>query len=259
MEIHPTAVIDPTAEIAQGAKIGPYCIVGPEVRIGPDTVLDAYVQIHRWTEIGAGCRFYTACSVGSDPQDLKYHGEKTLLRMGNRNTVREFTSINRGTAGGGGITSIGDDNLFMASCHVAHDSHMGSGIIMANAATLAGHVLVEDHATVGAFSAVIQFCRVGTHAFIGGFSVVTRDALPYIKTVGARNEAKIYGINTIGLERKSVPADGIAELKRLYRILFQSQLNTGDALRRARESEWHSREAVTLMEFIETAKRGFIR
>jgi UDP-N-acetylglucosamine acyltransferase len=178
MGIHPTAIADRTAEIASDAVIGPFCVIGPEVRIDAGTILESHVHVHKWTIIGRDCRFTSFCSVGSDPQDLKYTGEPTWLRIGDRNMFREFVSLNRGTVGGGGATIIGNDCLFMAYSHVAHDSHMGSQIIMANAATLAGHVTVSDCATVGAFTAVHQFCRVGPHAFIGGFSVVTRDALP---------------------------------------------------------------------------------
>jgi UDP-N-acetylglucosamine acyltransferase len=190
---------------------------------------------------------------------LKYRGEQAWLRIGERNVFREFVTLNRGTVGGGGATTIGDGNLFMAYSHVAHDSHVGSGVIMENAATLAGHVTVADCATVGAFSAVHQFCRVGPHAFIGGFSVITRDALPYIKTVGDRNEAKIYGINTVGLQRRGLPTASIEELKQAYRILFRSRLNTSDALAKVREWNWTAPEVGVLIEFIETSQRGFIR
>jgi UDP-N-acetylglucosamine acyltransferase len=259
MGIHPTAVVDRTAEIASDAVVGPYCVIGPEVRIDAGTVLEAHIHVRKWTIIGRDCRFSSFCSVGSDPQDLKYGGEPTWLRIGDRNMFREFVSLNRGTVGGGGATTIGNDCLFMAYSHVAHDSHMGSQIIMANAATLAGHVTVSDCATVGAFSAVHQFCRVGPHAFIGGFSVITRDALPYVKTVGDRNQAKIYGINTIGLQRRGLPAKSIEELKQAYRILFRSQLNTGDALTKARERDWTAPEVATLFEFIDSSERGFIR
>ncbi len=259
MSIHPTAIIDSSAEIAREVEIGPYCIIGPDVQIGRGTVLRSHVHIHRCTILGEHNRVSSFVSVGSDPQDLKYRGETTRLVVGNGNDFREFVSLNRGTPGGGGVTTIGDDNLLMAYCHVAHDCHVGSGIIMDNAGTLAGHVEVADHATVGAFSAVHQFCRVGPHAFIGGFSVVTRDALPYVKTVGDRNAAKIYGINTIGLERKGIAPDVIDELKQVYRILFRSGLNTGDALLRAREQQWRSQEVATLIRFIETSKRGIIR
>ncbi len=259
MSIHPTAVIHRSARIADDAIIGPYCVIEDDVEIGRGTQLDANVHVHRWTAIGEQCHFYSYCSVGGDPQDLKYRGEETHLRVGNRNVFREFVTLNRGTAGGGGVTTIGDDGLFMTSSHVAHDCHVGNQVIMANAATLAGHVTVGDCATVGAFSAVIQFCRVGPHAFIGGFSVVTRDALPYIKTVGDRNQAKIYGINTIGLQRKGLPDSSIDQLKRIYRILFRSQLNTSDALQCAREHEWTAPEVSVLIQFIETSQHGFIR
>lgn len=259
MKIHPTAIVDQTAELGPDVVVGPYCVIGPCVKIGAGTVLDAHVSIERWTSIGEGNHFSSYISVGSNPQDLKYKGDETWLRIGNRNVFREFSTLNRGTVGGGGVTSIGDDSLFMAYSHVAHDSHMGSSIIMANAATLAGHVTIDDHATVGAFSAVHQFCRVGTHAFIGGFSVITRDALPYIKTVGDRNQAKIYGINSVGLQRKGLPKSSIEELKRLYRILFRSKMNTSEALNCARSEQWTAPEVEILIRFIETSERGFIR
>ncbi len=259
MTVHPTALVDHSAVISESARIGPYCTIGPGVSIGAETVLDAYVNIDRLTTIGERCHFYSHVSAGTDPQDLKYRGEATSLEIGNDNVFREFVTLNRGTAGGGGKSVIGDRNLFMAYAHAAHDSHMGSDIIMANAATLAGHVAVADHATVGAFSAVHQFCRVGPHAFIGGFSVVTRDALPYVKTVGDRNQAKIYGINSIGLQRKGIPEESIQQLKQVYRMLFRSDLNTGDAMKLVRERVWTAPEVATLLEFIESSERGFIR
>jgi UDP-N-acetylglucosamine acyltransferase len=259
MSIHPTAIIDTRAEIGADVVIGPYCAVAADVRIGNGTELGPYVSVQSHTVIGECCRFYGHSSIGTDPQDLKYKGELTRLQVGDRNVFREFISINRGSAHGGGVTVIGNDGLFMAYSHVAHDGHIGNHVIFANAATLAGHVTISDHAQVGAFSAVHQFCRVGPHAFIGGFSVVTRDALPYIKTVGPRNEAKIYGINTIGLQRKGIPEDSIEELKKVYRILFRSQLNTGDALAKVREEGWTAPEVAVLIEFIESSERGFIR
>lgn len=259
MTIHPTAVIDRTAEIGDDVTIGPYCVIGPEVRIGRGTILDAHNTILGWTTIGENCRFYSHVSTGTDPQDLKYRGEPTRLVIGDRNVFREFVSLNRGTHGGGGVTRIGSDCLFMASSHVAHDSEIGDHVIMANAATLAGHVHVGERATIGAFSAVHQFCRVGPHAFIGGFSVVTRDALPYVKTVGARNEAKTYGINSIGLQRLGMPKSSIEALKQTYRLLFRSGLNTSDALVRLAERGTMAPEVDLLVDFIRTSKRGFIR
>ncbi len=259
MPIHPTAIVDESCEISPEAHIGPYCIIGPGTKIGSGTELMSHVYVHGWTEIGERCRFYSHCSVGTDPQDLKYKGEATYLKIGNDNVIREFVSLNRGTRGGHGITVIGSNNFIMAYSHVAHDCTVGDYVIMATAGTLAGHVTVGDHATIGAFSAVHQFCRVGPHAFIGGFSVITRDALPYIRTVGQRNDAKIYGINFIGLQRKGFSEETIAELKRAYRICFRSKLNTTDALARVRENHWTAPEVFTLVEFMESSERGFIR
>jgi UDP-N-acetylglucosamine acyltransferase len=259
VSIHPTAIIHSGAELGSDVVIGPYCVVSADVRIANGTTLGPYVSIQGGTSIGKNCRCYGHASIGTDPQDLKYKGEPTRLEIGDRNVFREFVSINRGSAHGGGLTRIGNDSLFMAYSHVAHDGQVGDRVIFANAATLAGHVTVGDHAQIGAFSAVHQFCRVGPHAFIGGFSVVTRDALPYIKTVGPRNEAKIYGLNTIGLQRQGIPERSIEELKRAYRILFRSQLNAGDALARVREEKWTAPEVTVLIEFMESSKRGFIR
>jgi UDP-N-acetylglucosamine acyltransferase len=259
MPIHPTAIIDDSCEISPEADIGPYCIIGPHTNIGAGSVLDSHVFVHRWTTIGERCRFYSHCSVGTDPQDLKYKGETTYLKIGNDNVFREFVSLNRGTQGGHGVTILGNHNFLMAYSHIAHDCLVGDHCIMANAATLAGHVTVGDHSTVGAFSAVHQFCRVGPHAFIGGFSVITRDALPFIKTVGARNEAKTYGINTLGLQRKGFSEKCIEELKQAYRLAFRSNMNTGDALAKIKERQWSASEVSALIEFMESSERGFIR
>ncbi len=259
MPIHPTAIVDSSCEISAEAHIGPYCVIGPHTQIGAGSVLDSHVTIQGWTTIGERCHFFSHTSAGTDPQDLKFKGETTWLRIGNDNVFREFVSLNRGTLGGHGVTVVGSHNFIMAYAHIAHDCEVGDHVIMANAATLAGHVSVADHAQVGAFSAVHQFCRVGPHAFIGGFSVVTRDALPFIKTVGARNEAKIYGINTLGLQRKGFSPECIEELKQFYRICFRSSLNTGDALAKAKENQWTAPEVSILIEFMESAQRGFIR
>jgi len=259
MSIHSTAIIDPSADISPEASIGPYCIVGPQTYIGAGVVLDTHVHIYGWTSIGERCRFYSHCSIGADPQDLKYKGETTWLRIGSDNVFREFVSLHRGTAGGHGETVIGNNNFVMVSSHVAHDCVVGNNIIMANAATLAGHVTVGDHATVGAFSAVHQFCRVGTHAFIGGFSVITRDALPFIKTVGARNQAGIYDINAIGLRRKGFSEQSIQDLKRAYRLCFRSGMNTSEALAEVKARDWSTPEVAQLVEFMESSQRGFIR
>jgi UDP-N-acetylglucosamine acyltransferase len=212
VHLDPTAVVHESAAIGDGTSIGPHAVVGPNVRLGRRCRVGASAVIEGWTDIDDGTEVFPFASIGQIPQDLKFHGEQTRLVIGRQNIFREFVTIHRGTRGGGGITSIGDRNVFMAYAHVAHDCQVGDDIIIGHAATLGGHVTVEDFATISAGSGVHQFCRVGRHAFIGGYSVVTRDAMPYAKTVG--NRARIYGLNTIGLIRRGVPADVITKLKR---------------------------------------------
>ena len=224
--IHPTAVIHPGAVVGEGAVIGPYATIGPRVTIGPRCRIGASVVIDGWTDVGEHTEIFPFASIGLAPQDLKYKGEPTRLTIGSHNVFREFVTIHRGTAGGGGVTSIGSHNLFMAYSHVAHDCHVGDHTIFGNAATLGGHVTVEDWVTISAFSGVHQFCRLGKFAFIGGYTVVTRNALPYAKTVG--NRARIYGLNSIGLERRGFSRELIGKLRRAYRHLIQH--NTSRAL-----------------------------
>jgi UDP-N-acetylglucosamine acyltransferase len=251
--IHPTAIVHEGASIGAGTEIGPYVTIGPRVRIGRDCRIGASTVIDGWTEIGDGNEFFPMASVGLIPQDLKFGGESTRLFIGNRNVIREFVTIHLGTGGGGGVTRIGDRNLFMAYAHVAHDCVVGNETIFANGATLAGHVLVEDYATIGAFSGVHQFCRVGRHAFIGGYSVVTKDALPFAKTVG--NRARIYGVNTIGLVRRRFSQDAIAKLRRTYRHLMHS--NTSRALAQIeRDPTLQCEEVQYVLDFIKTSNRG---
>jgi UDP-N-acetylglucosamine acyltransferase len=256
-EIDPTAIVNPRAHIGEGTTIGPYVTVGPHVRIGANCKIGASSVVDGWTEIGDETEMFPFSSIGLIPQDLKFRGEETQLIIGRRNIFREFVTIHRGTRGGGGITRIGDRNLFMAYAHVAHDCQIGTETIFANGATLAGHVLVEDCATIGAFSGVHQFCRVGRHAFIGGYSVVTKDALPFAKTVG--NRARIYGLNTIGLMRRGFPPDVISKLKRSFRYLLQSKLNTTGALQQIqRDRSLACAEVQYLLDFIRTSHRGVI-
>ena len=251
--IDPTAVIHPRAVIGAGTTIGPHVVIGEHVRIGEGCTIGASTVIDGWTVIGDGNEIFPMASIGLIPQDLKFGGEMTRLTIGDRNVIREFVTIHRGTANGGGLTSIGDRNLFMAYTHIAHDCHVGNEIIFANAATLAGHVVVEDHATVGAFSGVHQFCRVGKHAFIGGYSVVTKDALPFAKTVG--NRARIYGLNTIGLVRRKFPPDSIEKLRKVYRVLLHS--NTSRALEKIeRDPSLSCPEVDYVMNFIRSSTRG---
>jgi UDP-N-acetylglucosamine acyltransferase len=257
-QIHPTAIVDSSAKVADSAEVGPWCFIGPGVVIGEETLLGPHVRIEGPTTIGRRNRFVGQASFGTSPQDLKFKNEPTELRIGDDNTFREFITINRGTAGGGGVTTIGSRNFFMAYAHVAHDCHIGSDTIFANAATLAGHVEVGDGATVGAFSAVHQFCRVGKHAFIGGATISTQDVLPYVKTVGSR-PAKTYGINTIGLERKGFSREAIETLQRAYRILVRSKLRLEEALLRIESELGEVPEARYFAEFVRGAKRGIIR
>ncbi len=256
--IHPTALVSADAAVADDAEIGAYAIVGAHVTIGGGTLIGPHTRIEGPVTIGERNVLYGHLSVGTPPQDLKYKSEKTELTIGNDNVFREFCTLNRGTAGGGGHTTIGSNNFFMAYSHVAHDCHVGSSTVFANNATLAGHVEVGDSATIGAFTAVHQFCRVGEHAFIGGGSICTQDVLPFVKTVGNR-PAKTYGINTIGLERKGFTKETIEALQRAYRILVRSKLRLEEALRRIETELAYVAEAQYLVEFLRGSKRGFIR
>jgi UDP-N-acetylglucosamine acyltransferase len=259
------AQIDPTAHVAPTARIGAGCIVGPNAIVGPNVVLGKKVRvgasaiIDGHTTVGDETEVYPFASIGMPPQDLKYKGEPTRLDIGQRNIFREFVTIHRGTAGGGGRTTIGDRNLFMNYAHIAHDCHVGSDTIFGPGATLGGHVSVDDFATVSAYSGVHQFCRVGRHAFIGGYSVVTKDALPFAKTVGARSLCRVYGLNTIGLMRRGFDEPALHKLKRAFRYLLQSKLNATQAVQKiASEPALASPEVDYLVTFIRTSQRGAI-
>jgi UDP-N-acetylglucosamine acyltransferase len=255
--IHPSANVHPGARIGAGTSIGAHATIGPHVTIGEGCTVGASAVVDGWTEIGDATEIYPFASIGLSPQDLKYRGEPTRLVIGNRNVFREFVTINRGTAGGGGVTTIGHNNVFMAYVHIAHDCHVGSHTIFANMATLGGHVHVEDYANISAGSGVHQFCRVGRHAFIGGYSVVTKDALPYARTVG--NRARIYGLNTIGLVRRGFSPDVITRLKRTFRYLIQSKLNTTGALQQIEADQSLACSDVQyLVDFIRNSERGVI-
>jgi UDP-N-acetylglucosamine acyltransferase len=254
--VHPTAIVAPTARIARGVTIGAYSVVGGQVEIGEGTIVGDHVVIDGDTRIGRDNHFFPYSSVGLPPQDLKYHGEPTRLEIGDRNVVREFVTINRGTAGGGGVTRLGSDNLLMAYVHIAHDCHVGSHIIFGNGATLAGHVEIADWSNIGAFSGVHQFCRVGIHGFMGGYTVATKDVLPFSKTVG--NRAYIYGVNSIGLARRGFAPDAVGAIRQAYRVLLQSRLNTTAALARLEAEGPHTPEVQALVEFIRASKRGVV-
>ncbi|MEO6213219.1 MAG: acyl-ACP--UDP-N-acetylglucosamine O-acyltransferase [Vicinamibacterales bacterium] len=251
--IDPTAVVHPAARIGLRTRVGPHVVIGEHVKIGRDCQIGASTVIDGWTEIGDNNEIFPLASIGLIPQDLKYAGEVTRLAIGHGNVIREFVTIHRGTGGGGGITQIGDHNVFMAYAHVAHDCHVGNSTIFGNGATLGGHVTVEDFATISAFSGVHQFCRVGLHAFIGGYSVVTKDALPYARTVG--NRARIYGLNTIGLVRRKFSPDSVAKLRRAYRILLHA--NTSRAVAQIEtDPTLQCEEVQYVVDFIKSSTRG---
>lgn len=258
VDVDPLARVHAGAEIGQGTHVGPFTVIGPKVKIGRNCRIGASAVIDGNTEIGDETEVFPFASIGLPPQDLKYKGEDTRLVIGARNIFRECVTIHRGTAGGGGVTTIGDQNLFMGYVHVAHDCHVGSQTIFGPHATLGGHVSIEDHANISAGTAVHQFCRVGMHAFIGGYSVITKDALPYGRTVGSR-PARAIGLNIIGLRRRGFSEDSLVKLRRAYRYLLQRKLNTTQALAAIeRDGSLSCPEVDYLVTFIRTATRGAI-
>jgi UDP-N-acetylglucosamine acyltransferase len=257
-DIDASAIVHPSAEIGEGATIGPHVVIGPRVTIGPNCRIGASAVVDGWTEIGEGTEIYPFASIGLVPQDLKFRGEETRLVIGKHNIFREFVTVHRGTRGGGGVTEIGDRNVFMAYVHVAHDCHVGNNTIFGNMATLGGHVTVQDFANISAGSGIHQFCRIGRHAFIGGYSVITKDALPFARTVGSR-PARIFGVNAIGLQRRGIPSEVAAKLKRSFRYLLQSKLNTTNALRHIeRDRTLSCPEVQFVVDFIRSSERGVI-
>lgn len=255
--IHETAIVSPQAVIGDDCYIGAFSVIGDEVVLGGGVRLESHVVIDGKTSIGDETRVFPFVSIGLAPQDLKYAGEPTATRIGRRNNIREFVTIHRGTSGGGGLTEIGDDNLLMAQAHVAHDCRIGSEVIMANAATLAGHVTIEDRANVGAYSGVHQFCRIGREAFVGGYSVVVKDALPFAVSQG--NHAKCYGLNRVGMRRRGYSRETIEKLHHAYHLLLSSKLNTTQAIERIKAEIKDCAEVDLLVRFIETSSRGVVK
>jgi UDP-N-acetylglucosamine acyltransferase len=258
MSIHSTAIVSLRARVHETAEIGPFCIIGDEVEIGARTRLMANLYMEGPTFIGDDNVFYPYSTVGVASQDKKYKGERAETRIGSRNTIREFVTIHRGTQGGGLLTSIGDGNLLMAYVHIAHDVHIGNNTILANGVTFAGHVTVGDYANIGAHSGVHQFCRVGRHAIIGGYSVVVQDVLPFSNTVSDR-PIRVFGANRIGLERAGIPTDTIEGLQTALRLLTRSGLNTSQALEKIQADLPQTPELLELLEFIRTSERGVIK
>jgi UDP-N-acetylglucosamine acyltransferase len=258
MPIHPTAIVDASAKIADSAEIGPYSIIGADVEIGARTQLKANVVMEGPLAIGEDNVFYPYSTVGVAPQDLKYHGERSCTHIGHRNKIREFVTIHRGTEGSGMLTSIGDDNLLMVQVHIAHDVRVGSHCVLSHAATIGGHVAIDDWSVVGAGSAIHQFCRVGRHAMIGGYSVITQDVLPF-STTSANREIKVYGENKTGLERRGFSAETIEALHKAFRLLSRSKLNTSQALEKILTELGGTPEVKELLQFIAASDRGFIK
>jgi len=256
--IHPTAIVDPKAEIGEGVDIGPYSIIQEDVVIGEGTWVGPHVFIGRGTRIGKECQIFQFASVGEGPQAMIYKGERTSLLIGDHNIIRECVTLNRGTVQGNGKTVIGNGNLFMAYSHVGHDCIIGNHVILANSAALAGHILLEDHSTIGGLSAVHQFCRVGTHAFVSGMTGIAQDIPPYMLASG--NRARLFGLNTVGLKRFKFSETAVKALKKAYRILFRSSLTLEKALSQIRDDEISKvPEVQHLLQFIQETKRGICR
>jgi UDP-N-acetylglucosamine acyltransferase len=258
MNVHSTAIIDSKAKIHPSCRIGPYCVIGPDVEIGETCRLLSHVCVEGPTRIGADNEFFPYTSIGLAPQDLSYAGEPTRLEIGDHNTIREFATINRGTVKGGGLTRVGSHVLVMAYTHIAHDCSVGDHVILANAATLGGHVIVEDWAQVGALCPVHHFVRIGAHAFIGGGTTVTKDVLPFSKTVAAR-DTHAYGLNAVGLERRGFSKERIRKIHHAYKLLLASKLNTSQALEKLKAEPDRGEDVDMLIRFIESSERGVIK
>jgi len=255
--IHPTAIIDADAEIGPDVSIGPYAIVRGNVTIGAGTEIGPYTIIDEYVQVGPECRIFQYASIGAAPQDLKYHGEKTYLKIGRGTIIREFATINRGTAFGGGYTEVGEENYLMAYTHIAHDCKTGKQVILANNATLAGHIELGDNVTVGGLVAIHQFVKIGDHAYIGGKSAVVKDIPPYVIAAGDR--ATLHGLNNVGLKRKAFSKSTLRSLKKAYRIVFRIGLTVKQASERVRAEVEQVPEVVNFIQFIERSSRGVTR
>ena len=251
--IHPTAIVDPGAEFDAGVRISPYAIIGPNVIIGANTVIGPHAYIEKDTRVGRDCFVGNGAVLGTDPQDLKYEGEQTLLIVGDDTTIREFATLNRGTRSSGS-TQVGSGCLLMAYSHISHDSRIGDHAIIANAVNMGGHVTIEEWATIGGVTAIHQFVRIGTHAFVGGGSRISKDVAPYTRAAG--NPPRLFGLNTVGLQRRGVSAEIRQKLKAAYRVLFSSHLNITQAIEELRSQGEPIDEVERLIAFIEASERG---
>jgi UDP-N-acetylglucosamine acyltransferase len=256
-KLHPTAVVHPEAKLHDTVEVGPYAVIGSQVQVGEGTRVGPHAVIEGRTTIGKRNRIFQLSSVGAVPQDLKYAGEDTQLVIGDDNTIREFTTLHIGTSGGGGVTRIGNRNLFMAYSHVAHDCQVGSGCILSNSANIAGHVHLSDHVILGGLSAVHQFTRIGKHAFIAGGAMVAMDVPPYCTAQGDR--AELAGLNTVGLTRHGFSEDQVSRIKDAYRILFRSKLGLNEAISKLRAEHGGHVEIDELLQFVAGSTRGITR
>ncbi len=257
-EIHPQAAVASSAKLAPGVKVGAFAVVGGDVELGEGCILHPHAVVQGPAKFGRNNVFHPFCSIGSDPQDYTYRGERVEVAAGDGNIFREYVTVNRGTQKGGGVTRIGNGNFFLASAHVGHDCTVGSNTLFVNAATLAGHVTVEDFATIGAFSPVHQFCRIGRYAYIAAATVITQDVLPFSLVVGERG-TKCFGVNTVGLERKGFDAERLRTLARAFRLVSRSKLNTSQAIAKMRATLNGSADVDELIRFIETSERGVVK
>jgi UDP-N-acetylglucosamine acyltransferase len=257
-EVHPQAVVAASARLAPGVKVGPYAIVGEEAELGEGCVLHPHAFVGGPARYGRNNVFYSFCAVGGDPQDYTFRGERTALHVGDSNIFREYVTVSRGTVKGGGTTRIGDENFFLAYSHIGHDDQIGNQTLFVNGATLAGHVAVEDYATIGAFSVVHQFCRVGKYSYVGACTVIVQDVPPFSRVVSER-DTKSYGVNTIGLERKGFSKERLQTLNRALRLLNRSKLNTTQALAELRQKFADVADVRELIRFIENAERGIVK
>jgi UDP-N-acetylglucosamine acyltransferase len=256
--IHPTAIVDPAAHVPESCTIGPFCIVGADVEMGEGCELLSHVVLKGPTKIGSNNRVFPFTTLGLEPQDLKFKGEKTRLEIGNNNTIRESVTIHRGTPGGGGITRVGSNCLIMAYVHIAHDCEIADNVIMANAATLAGHVIVEEYAVVGALCPVHQYVRIGAYSYIGGGTTITQDVLPFSLT-SAKREVHAYGMNSVGLQRKGFSKERLRKIHQAYRGILNSKMNVGGALEKIKDQGDLGEDVERLVKFVEGSERGILR
>ncbi len=255
--IHPAAIVSPDARIGRDVEIGPFTIIAENVVIGDRVKIGPHVAVDPYTEIGPECQIFQFASIGAAPQAIRFDGEESWARIGRGSVIREFVTINRGTAFGGGVTEVGERNFLMAYCHIAHDCRTGREVIMANNATLAGHITIEDYATIGGLTAVHQFVRIGRYAYVGGKSAVTKDVPPYVMASGDR--ARLYGLNSVGLKRRGIPPEVISQLKKAYRIVFRIGITMNEAIERVKAEVEQSPHIVDFVKFLESSTRGITR